>query len=234
MVAFGNIFNNIIVDRLTESGEISQSIRVPISYASRQKFLARVNEVVDDTRTREVVVPRMAFEMNGIEYDPTRKLNIQHINRKLVDSTHSISQYTAVPWNVQMSLYIYTKNQDDGLQIIEQILPFFNPDFNLNIKAMPDLNITNNLNIILNNIEYDDQFEGDFKEPRKIFWTIHFTMKLNFFGPITNQGVIKRVIQTLQVQSNVSNANVIYTATVDPFSAGPDDDYTVIETFDEL
>ena len=128
-----------------------------------------------------------------------------------------------------------SKNQDDGLQIVEQIMPYFNPDFNLSLKAMPQLDINHDLQIVLNSLSYEDSYEGDFRDRRMIIWTLNFTIKMNYFGPVNRQGVIKKAIADIQTYgSNVSQGRFDYTATIDPFSAGPDDVYTIIETFDEF
>lgn len=234
VITFGNIFNNILIDRLNADGTVAQTIKVPLGYASRQKFLARIAAIKDDNVTQEVVVPRMSFEMTGINYDVSRKRNIVMQNRAFDGNSASLQQYTPVPWNINMSLYIYTKNQDDGLQIIEQILPYFNPDFNVKLNAMKSLGVANDLPVVLNSIDYDDQFEGSFEDHRKIFWTLNFTLKLDFYGPLNRQGVIKKVTENTVIQSNSGNANVIYTATVDPFTANVSDDYDIIETFEEF
>lgn len=236
VVAFGNIFNNIVIDRRDADNNVVQSVRVPLSYAPRQKFLARIQQMQNSTdRNFEVVVPRMAFEMLGIEYDQSRKLNVLHQNRKFEGSAAALSQYNPVPWNLNMSLYLYAKNQDDALQVVEQILPYFNPDFNLSVKAMPSLGLIHDLQIVLNTVAYDDSYEGDFTEHRSIMWTFDFTMKLNFYGPTTRTGVIKRVDADISTYgSNVNQGSFEYTATIDPRTAGPDDLYTIIETFDEF
>jgi hypothetical protein len=235
VVAFGNIFNQITIDRKDETGGVVQSIRVPLGYAPKQKFLARIDEIVNSDRPFEVLVPRMAFEMIGIEYDSSRKINILHQNRKLESNQAALQQYSPVPYNIAMSLYVYAKNQDDGLQIVEQIMPYFNPDFNLSLKAMPQLDINHDLQIVLNSLSYEDSYEGDFRDRRMIIWTLNFTIKMNYFGPVNRQGVIKKAIADIQTYgSNVNQGRFDYTATVDPFSAGPDDVYTIIETFDEF
>lgn len=235
VVAFGNMFNQITIDRKDENGEVAQTIRIPLTYAPRQKFIARIQEIETADRTFQVIVPRMAFEMIGIEYDPLRKVNMLHQNRAREGTQTVLSQYSPVPWNLNMSLYVYAKNQDDGLQIVEQILPYFNPDFNLTLKAMPQLELTNDLQIVLNSVEFDDSYEGDFSDRRMILWTLDFTVKLNFFGPINRAGIIKRAITNLGI--DYANTSVVVgqgTSTVDPFTAGPEDTYTIIDTFEEF
>jgi len=193
VISFGNLFNNMYIDRRNENDEVIQTIKVPLSYAPRQKFLARL-EAVPDTDVKkdvQVILPRMGFEMLSIGYDPNRRVSYIQQNRKISGNSNTAdTQYAPSPYNVDVALYVYAKNQDDGLQIIEQILPYFNPDFNLSITAIPELNVQNDLPIILENISYDDQYEGDFYTRRMIMWTLMFTLKLNFYGPITKQGLI--------------------------------------------
>lgn len=196
VVAFGNLFNNIFIDRQDGNGNIVQTIKVPLSYAPRQKFLARVASITDADGKKDVqvILPRMAFEMLTVNYDPNRRVSYVQTTRAVNnDATLGTSQYAPSTYNINMALYCYVKNQDDGLQIVEQILPYFNPDFNLSVNAVPELGIKNDLPIILDSVSYDDQYEGDFTTRRAIIWTLNFTLKLNFYGPITKQGVIRRV-----------------------------------------
>jgi hypothetical protein len=192
IIAFGNVFNNITLDRKNDAGGTIQTIRVPLAYAPRQKFIARIENVPEQDRNMEVSLPRMAFEILGFNYDESRKTNSINKTCTLVDQYNAIYQYSGVPYNLTVSLYIYAKNQDDGLQIVEQILPYFNPDYTLSMKAMPELGLIDDLPIILNNIGYDDQYEADFSARRGIFWTLTFTLKLNFYGPLHRQGVIRK------------------------------------------
>jgi hypothetical protein len=130
-----------------------------------------------------------------------------------------------------MLLYVYTKNQDDGLQIIEQILPYFNPDFNLSLNAMPALGIKNDLPVILDSISYEDEYEGDFTARRAIIWTLSFTLKLNFYGPINKQSLIKTTTVNSFTDSALSNKQQTFTSSVDPTDAVPGDDISTIDSF---
>ena len=193
IISFGNLFNNIFVDRKNSDGEVVQTIKVPLAYAPRQKFLARIESIpeTDVKKDVQVLLPRMAFEMLSIGYDPNRRVSYIQQNRKISSNrTTADTQYAPSPYNIDVALYCYVKNQSDGLQIVEQILPYFNPDFNLSITAIPELNVQNDLPIVLENISYDDQYEGDFYTRRMIIWTLMFTIKLNLYGPITKQGLI--------------------------------------------
>lgn len=234
IIAFGNLFNNIYVDRRDESGTVIQTIKVPLAYAPRQKFLARIEQQPNDPEQDfQVVLPRMGFEILGMTYDPARRISLIQQNRSVnSDSTLYNAQYAPTPYNLDISLYIYVKNQDDGLQIVEQILPYFNPDYNLTLNAMPPLDIKNDLPILLNNVSYEDDYEGDFRNRRMVIWTLSFTMKLNYFGPINRQGVIRRTVASTFNDTELTSQQTRYTATINPFTASPSDDYDFVETFE--
>lgn len=236
IVAFGNMFNNIHIDRLNASGQVVQSLKVPLSYAPRTKFLARIAAQPQAVEQNfQVLIPRMAFEMTGIQYDPNRRVSLVQQNRAINNTTTTLNaQYAPTPYNIGVSLYIYVKNQDDGLQIIEQILPYFNPDFNLSINAIPALGIKNDLPIILNSVNYEDDYEGDFRQRRAIIWTLDFTLKLNFFGPINKQSIIRSsTVNTFNDQS-LSQRQQAYNVTVTPGDAVPGDDLDFVETFEDF
>ena len=135
---------------------------MPLSYAPKEKFLARIAAQPQSfEQSFETYLPRLAFEMTGIVYDPNRRVSFVQQNRAVNSTSNTLNtQYTPSPYNINIMLYAYTKNQDDGLQIIEQILPFFNPDFNLTINAIPALGIKNDLPIILDSISYEDEYEA--------------------------------------------------------------------------
>lgn len=237
IVAFGNMFNNILIDRKDASGIVIQTLKVPLSYAPRSKFLARITAMPDpQNQNFQVLIPRMAFEMVGITYDGNRKISLLQQTRTVSGSSTTTlnSQYAPTPYNIDVNLYTYTKNQDDGLQIIEQILPYFNPDYNLTLNTIPELGIKNDLPIILNNVSYEDDYEGDFTQRRAIIWTLSFTMKLNFFGPVNKQGIIRRTNVDIFSNPELSNRIQTYNASVDPESAVPGDDIDVIESFEDF
>lgn len=236
IIAFGNFFNNIHIDRFNSSGQVVQTLKVPLSYAPRQKFLARISAEPDPQHQNfQVLVPRMAFEMMGIEYDPARRVSLVQKNRALNSSTTTLNtQYAPSPYNILVALYAYTKNQDDGLQIIEQILPYFNPDYNLNLKAIPTMNIVNDLPIVLNGITYEDDYENSFQQRRSIIWTLNFTLKMNFFGPISQTGIIRTSIANTFNDNELTQRIQNYTVSVDPNNAKPGDDIEFIENFEDF
>lgn len=235
IVAFGNLFNNILIDRKDSTGNVVQTIKVPLAYAPRQKFLARIEaQPQSQEQSFQTFLPRMGFEMVSLQYDPNRRVSLIQQNRAVNSSaTTANSQYAPSPYNVQIALYLYTKNQDDGLQIIEQILPYFNPDYNLSLNAIPALDIKHDLQIILNNINYEDQYEGDFTQRRAIIWTLDFTMKLNFFGPINKQALIRTVSVDLFNNKELSQKIETYTATISPSSTTQENvtSNSIVETF---
>lgn len=237
VVAFGNLFNDMYLDRRDANGNAVQTLKIPLSYAPRQKFLARISAIPEGQGEREiqVILPRMAFEMLTIQYDPSRRVSFVQQNRAVNStSTTQNAQYAPSPYNIQMALYVYVKNQDDGLQIIEQILPYFNPDFNLSVNAIPELGIKNDLPIVLDDISYEDDYEGDFNQRRAIIWTLTFTMKLNFYGPINRQNIIKRVNVDTFNNEELSQRIQQYDVTVDPGSATAGNVTSFVETFTDF
>jgi len=236
IIAFGNLFNNIHIDRKNASGQIVQTLKVPLSYAPKQKFLSRITAQPEDpTQKTQVIIPRMAFEVVGLQYDPNRRVSLVQQNRAVNSTATTLNaQYAPTPYNINMALYSYTKNQDDGLQIIEQILPYFNPDFNLSINAIPQLGIKNDLPIILDSISFEDDYEGDFRTRRAIIWSLNFTMKLNYFGPINKQGIIKTTNINTFSNPELTQKQQSYSVTVDPTSSIPGDTFDFVESFEDF
>jgi hypothetical protein len=236
IIAFGNMFNNIQINRRNSSGDVIQTIKIPLAYASRQKFIAKIQaQPGSATQSFETYLPRMSFEVTGMTYDPNRRVSLVQQNRAVNNTNTTLNaQYAPTPYNIDVNLYIYTKNQDDGLQIVEQILPYFNPDYNLSLNAIPALGIKNDLPIILNGLTYDDDYEGAFTQRRAIIWTLNFTMKLNFFGPINKQGIIRSATVTTFNNADLSNTITTYNVVVDPNTAIPGDDIDFVETFEDF
>jgi hypothetical protein len=236
IVAFGNMFNSITIDRKDADGNSEETLRIPLSYAPKTKFLARIQQQPNvDERPVQVVLPRMSFEMLSLEYDVNRKISPLQQNRAINSTINTLdTQYAPTPYNIQVALYVYAKNQDDGLQIIEQIIPYFNPDYNLTMKTIPQMGIKNDLPILLNGISFDDTYEGDFSDRRSIIWTLNFTMKLNYYGPINRQGVIKKVIANTYSNENLTEKQSSITIQPNPLTAKPGDNIGFIETFEDF
>jgi hypothetical protein len=247
IVAFGMIFNNIRVERKTTAGEIAQVMRVPLAYSTKQKFLSRIALIPDAESRGEVaiVLPRMGFEIQQLTYDPSRKVSPIQRNKAVGegDNVNTVrSSYVATPYNMSLALYVFAKNQEDGLRIVEQILPFFNPDFNITVNEMPALGIKRDIKITMDSIDYDDAYEGDLADRQSIIWTFNFTMRLNFYGPVTNSGIIKESIAKLYENNDLSAVRVKSTSTVGingvtDKTLTPADEYeyitTILESFGE-
>ena len=159
IIAFGTIFNQINVKRFNADQEVVQSVRVPLAYSPKNKFLARIAEVPDTvTQSTAIILPRMGFEITGLQYNPAKKINLLTKNVAVGqgdDPNKLRAQFTSTPYDMSVSLYVMAKNQDVGLQIIEQILPFFNPDFCVTVNDIPAMGIKRDLQITLDNISYD-------------------------------------------------------------------------------
>lgn len=249
IIAFGTLFNNIQIRRSNPEGDIVQSLFVPLSYAPKQKFIDRIREAPDletGRATFAITLPRMGFEITNFNYDPTRKLAITQ-NVRSVDvagntNTGVRHSFVSTPYNMGISMSVYAKNQEDGLQVVEQILPYFNPDFNVTLNTIPDLGVKNDLQITLDSVDYQDEWEGSFDKRLSVIWNLSFTMKLNFFGYVYDSNLIKTVIQNIYADNTLapgvapSNTTVgtRITTSVDPETASPLDNYTFIQEFDEI
>jgi hypothetical protein len=236
VVSFGTLFNNIQIVRKNSAGTIVQSMKVPLAYGPQQKFLARINADPALGAKVAVTLPRLGFEMTGITYDPTRKLNRVQKFRKVKSSTDDSNkldtQYMPVPYNINFTLYAMAKNSDDALQIVEQILPYFQPDYTLTINDMADMGIKRDVPIILNDVSYEDNYQGDFTERRAIIYTLAFTAKFYMYGPVTSSSVIKtvQVDQYTDLPDQSPKREQRYTVTPTPASADADDDFGFNET----
>jgi hypothetical protein len=204
IVAFGQIFNNIVIQRTNSTGGVTARITVPLAYAPKEKFLVRLDQQANlESREFATSLPRMGFEITGLSYDSSRKLTrVQKYSKvKTNESGEKMNfNYTPVPYNITMNLYIFTATAEDGLQIVEQILPYFQPDYTVTINAVPDLNIKRDIPIVIGNITYEDTYDGAFTTRRAVIYTISFTAKTYLFGPMSNQGVIKELYEQILVQ----------------------------------
>ena len=237
-IGFGQIFNNIQIKRKDDTGKVIQTIRVPLAYGPKEKFLVRLDQQASlDNREFAITLPRMGFEINGIAYDPTRKLTrIQKFKsvKSDVDGKVLYHNYTPVPYNISYNLYSFTASAEAGLQIIEQILPFFQPDFTVTVNAIPSMNIKRDIPIVLNTVNYEDTYSGDFTTRRAVIYTLNFTAKTYLFGPASQQKVVKTV-QTDQYSdtNTVDKARESRIIVVpNPTSSKADDDFGFTTTID--
>ena len=234
IVAFGTTFNNIQLVRKDNDGDIVQSMKVPLAYGPQQKFLVRLNEDADLSKQVAITLPRIGFEIQNLSYDPTRKLNrVQKFKKVKTGKSNTLeSQFMPVPYNLSIQLYVMAKQSDDALQIVEQILPFFQPDYTLTVNDMADMGIKRDVPIVLNSISYEDNYQGDFETRRALIYTLDFTAKFYLYGPVTSQGVIKtvQVDQYVDLPDASPRREQRYKVTPKPTSADADDDFGFNET----
>ena len=196
VVSFGTLFNNIYVERTDGTGT-TQKIKIPLSYASKDRMFYRLNINVNDPKyyATQIILPRMSFAITSITYDSERKRNLVSKRYAAKDDQKVKYHHSEVPYNIGFSLYIYVKNVDDGLQIVEQILPFFNPQFNITIKPdiLGDLNELLDIPIVLGQILPSEQYEGILKDDpsRVLIWELAFSAKIALYGPVHTSGLIK-------------------------------------------
>lgn len=207
-IGFGALFSQIkVIRRNPASGVQAQVVSVPIAFGPKEKILTRIDQDPSLTGHTYITLPRMAFEITGYNYDTTRMVNRNNKIQCYKDQTLS-AVYSPVPYNIEFSLYILTKGTEDGLAIIEQILPLFTPEYSFTVNAVPELNISQDIPVVLNSISVADDYEGDFAIRRLVTHTLNFTAKINLFGNLQTSGVITRVDADIKKFEN-------YTATMD-------------------
>jgi hypothetical protein len=237
-IAFGQIFNNIQIKRKDSSDNVIQSIRVPLAYAPKEKFLVRLDQQASlENREFAITLPRMGFEITGISYDGSRKLTrIQKYKTVKTGAEGKVLNYnyTPVPYNISYGLYVFTATAESGLQIIEQILPYFQPDYTVTVNAIPEMNIKRDVPIILNGVQYEDSYSGDFTQRRAVIYSLTFTAKTYLFGPTSTQKVIKETQADIYTDTPDATREERVIVVPDPTSADADDDFgftTTIQTF---
>ena len=204
VIGFGTLFNNIELKKVV-NGQVMEVEKVPLAYGPKQKFLYRLQGNPVDGRKVAITLPRIYFEMTGIDYDSTRKTTATTKYRTVVNPNNEENakqvkeQYMPVPYNISFEVGIIAKSQDDGLQILEQILPFFQPSFSMSLKFIPDMDEVKDVAIVLNNVSLEDDWEDDFTTRRNITYSMGFTAKSYIYGPYTKADVIRksRIIETI-------------------------------------
>ena len=195
---FGNLFNDIHVQRIDNAGVVQQTLKVPIAYGPKMKFLTRIAQDPNLDRDVAVSLPRIGFEMTAINYAPERKLSSTQRNLRIsADGDQLKSQFVPVPYDINITASIFVKNADDGTQILEQILPFFTPEWTATVNVIPTMAIKMDIPTVLNSVTYEDTYDGDFDTRRAIIWNLDFTLKGYLYGPVRTSGVIKRSILNL-------------------------------------
>jgi hypothetical protein len=237
VVGFGTLFNNIELRRT--KGTKTEVMKVPLAYGPKQKFLARIRQTGDLTTQDQVQItlPRVSFEISGISYDPTRKLSPTQAIRNVKSDGTDVKSFMPVPYNINFELAILAKNQDDSLQILEQILPYFQPSFNLTMNLIPDLGEKRDYPVTLTSVDYQDEYEGDYDTRRTLIYTLQFVAKTYLYGPVSDVSgeVIKKAIVDYSTKVERSAPREMrYTVTPDPITADADDDFGFNEIYAEF
>lgn len=232
VAVFGTLFNNINVIRTKSDGTVLNQIKVPLAYGPKEKFLARLDQNTGVDANMAIKLPRMAFEITSLELDSTQKLAKRNVivESHASDVTKKKTIKHQVAYNINVSLYAIAKSQDDGLQIVEQILPYFQPEYTLTISPISGFAYKQDVPIILTGVTINDDYEGDFITRRALIYQLDFTMKMKFFGPTSNQGVIREV--NIDFNNDAGGSEILENMdfTITPSTADEDDNYSVTTT----
>lgn len=216
VIGVGTLFGNIQIPRADTNGVVSQYVKVPLAYAPKEKWQIRADQDPNLTDHVFSTMPRMSFELTNYAYDSTRMVTRnQKIKSYLTGIMNTV--YTPVPYNVDISLYAQTKGTEDGLAIIEQILPLFTPEYNLNLMVLPEMGVMQNIPIILNSVSVQDDYEGDFTQKRIVTHTFSFQAKINLFGVVREDKQITSVKAKVDTQT-ISTGETVFDADGDPIT----------------
>ena len=233
IISFGTIFNDIKIRHRDGAGKETSEMRVPLAYGPMQKFLARLEQQADLNRAVQITLPRMSFETTNIAYDATRKSGITQ-TFKATDGNKLRKVFMPVPYNVGFELNILVKLNDDALQIVEQILPYFQPSFNVTVDLVNVIGEKRDIPIVLDNISFQDDYEGDFATRRALIYTLNFTAKTYLFGPVSDssEGLIKKVQVDYHASVDTENARreLRYSATPQALQDYDNDNTTVLRS----
>ena len=184
VVGFGTMFNDILLTRYSKDGATAHEItKVPLNYGAKEKYLVRINSDPSLTKSIATTVPRMSFNLDGLSYDSSRKQQTTMQNFGFSSGSFK-TQYAPIPYNFDFSLSIYVRNTEDGTQILEQILPFFTPDFTITMDFIASMDQTYDMPVILNSVTPEVDYEGDFMNTRLIIWNLSFTAKAYIWPPV--------------------------------------------------
>ncbi len=208
IIGFGNLFNNIQIKHTNDSGQVTSVIKVPLAYGPTQKFLARIEQSPNLNKPIQMTLPRMSFEFVGLTYDNSRKLTTTQsfLSKSSTNETDVRKTYMPVPYNMEFELSIMTKINDDMLQIIEQIIPYFQPSYNITVNLIETIGEKRDIPIVLGNISMQDDYEGDFTTRRALIYTLRFTAKTYLFGPVSS-GVSQDIIQKVSLGFVAGDSN---------------------------
>lgn len=220
VIAFGSLFNEITIKHTNNSDQVVSSIKVPLAYGPTQKFLARLNQSPNPSKSVQITLPRMSFEFTGLTYDSGRKsTTTQYFISKSVEDGKEIKKaYLPVPYNMQFELSIMSKLNDDALQIIEQILPYFQPAYTMTVELVDQINEKRDVPVVLENITMQDDYEGDFSARRVLIYTLRFTAKTYLFGPVSSatKDIIKKSTLSYVAGDAIANPSREVVYSVEP------------------
>ena len=218
IISFGTLFNGLTIKTTNADDDVVNITRVPLAYGPTQKFLARLEQQADLNKATAMTLPRMSFEFTGLTYDPARKVSTvqQFVVKDPDDESESKKAYMPVPYNMSFELAIMTKLNDDALQIVEQILPYFQPSYNLTVELVGSINEKRDIPIVLESISMQDDYEGDYTSRRVLLYTLRFTAKTFMFGPVSS--ATKDIIKTAKINyisgdSRSTTRDITYSAT---------------------
>ena len=246
VAVFGALFNNIYVLRQNSAGATISQVKVPLSYAPKRSFIERIKNSLDgEDAERQVAIklPRMSFEIISIAYDQNRQLSKVNNYNLASTSTTSVNSrskfFTPVPYTINFQLNVYAKTHDDALQVVEQILPYFNPQYSLTVKPIEGYtDIKEDSQIILAGVSFTDDYEGSLEQRRSIIYTLDFEMKINFYGPVTDGKIIRTAKPSLYgIDTGLRDSDELLSTiivTTDPANASADSDYGFVTTIIEI
>tara|TARA_E500000178_G_scaffold287532_2_gene289785 strand:- start:11299 stop:12303 length:1005 start_codon:yes stop_codon:yes gene_type:complete len=212
VVAFGTVFNDILLQRYNADGLTKREVfKVPLSYGAKEKYLTRITSDPNLTKSVATVVPRISFEMVSMSYDTGRKLNTLTQNFAANTATAVKTQYRPIPYNFEFNLSIYVRNTEDGTQILEQILPFFTPDFTVTVNFIPEMNQKYDMPIVLNSVNSTVDYEGDMLSTRLIMWDLTFTAKSYIWPPVKSGKYIRQANTNVYIDSQAKSNQKVTT-----------------------
>ena len=211
VVAFGTLFNDITLQRYTLDGATKKEVfRVPLSYGSKEKYLTRITSDPNLNKSVATVVPRISFELTGMSYDTSRKQASTLQNFSANTATGIKTQYSPIPYNFDFSMSIYVRNTEDGTQILEQILPFFTPDFNVTVDFVPSMDQKYDMPVLLTSVANEVDYEGDMLSTRLIIWNLEFTAKSYIWPPVKSGKIIRQANTSIYIDTQSRTSQKVF------------------------
>ena len=236
IIAFGTLFNDIHIRHTDGQGNAESDIKVPLAYGPSQKFLARLDQQADLNKAVQITLPRLSFEMTSINYDPSRKSSLIQTFKTCDDGSKVKKVFMPVPYNIGFELNLLSKLNDDSLQVLEQILPYFQPHFNLTIDLIDSIGEKRDIPIVLESIGFQDDYEGNFDTRRALIHTFNFTAKTYLFGAIadSSDGLIRKVQVDMYSNTDTKTAKREVRYTVTPKSKIDRNDDALLQPGDDF